>query len=151
MKRLVAAVLAVPALMLASAGAAEASALGYQVFRTKCVKIAGKDVCFPGGTLGHYIKGDKNVIVRQEASVDDNFGGGTSGGQFCNWRIDWAYLNTSNVEYSRSYGTTRFVCEGWSVIGRVDTVRRNLQYGKACAVLIAGGSEIARQCHYITA
>ncbi len=129
------------------------SALGYQVFGAQCVTIAGKKVCWPGATLGHYVAGSGKVITYQSAVVEDNWGGGTAGGNFCNWRIDWEYRDTNGAVYFTDWGPMHYTCEGlYYTIGRSDPKYRVVgKYGAVCAVLNTNGARVAAQCHFITA
>jgi hypothetical protein len=151
--KLAVAVPAALALLIPTAATSQASAVGYQVFGAQCATLAGKTLCFPGATLGHSITGSGKTITHQSASVDDNYGGGTAGGNFCNWRIDWEYRDTNNKVYYTDYGPMHYKCESlYYPIGRDDGTRRVVgQYGAACAVFWANGRRLATQCHHITA
>ncbi|MFC7221259.1 hypothetical protein ACFQLX_24300 [Streptomyces polyrhachis] len=144
------AVLAAMATATAFASPAEASAVGYAKVDKFCYETAGRSICLPSTTLGHFIKGDGRTITRQEASVQDTLGADTAGGKWCNWRIDWRYATTSGKTYRVSKGTMHHSCGAWRAIGRVDRGTRTLRhYGKACAVFWAASKVRAVQCHHI--
>ena len=128
------------------------SAFGCEPFGGFCVEVGGKKVCYPGATLCHTVRGNGKTITYQDASVDDNFGGGTAGGNFCNWRIDWEYRDTNGKVYFTDAGPMHYKCEGSAYpIGRVDKKRRVVgKYGSVCAVFHASGGRRAAQCHFIT-
>ncbi|MCS0634646.1 hypothetical protein NX801_03025 [Streptomyces sp. LP05-1] len=144
-------VLAAGGLIAMTAEPAAASAVGYAKVVGVCYEFRGQNVCAPVTTLGHYIQGSGKRITRQEASVQDVAGGDTAGGKWCNWRIDWRYVDSNGRAYQVSRGKAHYRCDWLGSIGRVDKTRRTLKhYGKACADFHAGGKKRASQCHYIT-
>lgn len=143
-------VLAAGAMLVGMTTSAQASAVGYEKVKGFCIQGDGKKVCIPTVTLGHFIKGKGRKVERQEASVQDVFGADTSGGEWCNWRIDFRYSDTNAKTYLIRKGRTHNSCQ-WSDVGRVDNTSHTLKhYGKACAALVIGGRDVAVQCHNIT-
>lgn len=148
--RTTASTFAAGALLLGTTPPAQASAVGYEKVKGFCIERDDRRLCIPTVTLGHYIKGKGRTIERQEASVQDVFGAETSGGEWCNWRIDFRYSDTDGKTYLIRKGKTHNTCQ-WSDVGRIDTTSHTLKhYGKACAALVVGGTDVAVQCHNIT-
>jgi uncharacterized membrane protein len=138
------------ATLLAAASPASASAVGYGKVGSFCYSVKGVNLCAPGATIGHFIQGRGRTITRQEASVQDVFGGDTGGGKWCNWRIDWRYADADGRTYLRSNGEMHYSCSFVTSVGRVDSSRRTLKhYGKACAEFFASGEKRGSQCHNI--
>jgi hypothetical protein len=128
------------------------TAIGYDVFGAFCYNFGSRNICVPGATLGHYIKGDGRRITVEEGSISDNISGSTAGGLYCNWRIAWKYYDTNNSLYQTVNGPLHTACEGLTgTLGRRDQSGRTLaHFGRACAVFIVNGTERARQCHSIS-
>ncbi|MFC8916223.1 hypothetical protein ACGF5F_12590 [Streptomyces sp. NPDC047821] len=143
--------LAAAGMVATTAEPAAASAVGYAKVSGFCYTVQGQDLCIPWTTLGHFVQGSGKRITRQEASIQDTAGLDSAGAAWCNWRIDWRYVNTNGRTYQVSRGATHHGCDGWHSIGRVDKKKRTLKhYGKACADFHVNGSKRATQCHYIT-
>ncbi|MQY15787.1 hypothetical protein SRB5_59780 [Streptomyces sp. RB5] len=135
---------------LTFASPADASAVGYAKVDKFCYEAGGHNLCLPTTTLGHFIRGSGRTITREEASVQDTFGGDTAGGKWCNWRIDWRYADTAGRTYRIVKGPMHHSCGGLTSIGRVDKRKKTLKhYGKACAAFYAGNQVRAVQCHNI--
>ena len=138
-------------LIAASAGTADASAVGYAKVSGFCFEAQGHEVCLPTITLGHFIKGDGRAVSRQEASVQDAVGADTTVLKSCNWRFDWRYSDTNGRTYLISKGTQHNSCAFGGSIGRIDKTKRTLKhYGKACVDFVINGKRRASQCHFIT-
>jgi hypothetical protein len=130
-----------------------ASAVGYAKMNAACVSVAGKNLCWPGGLLGHTIKGSGRTITNEEASVSDLAGADVVGGVYCNWRIDFDYYDTGGNLYLSRKGTQHSSCTAITdnPIGQRQTGDITLaHYGRACAQFGANGKVQAKQCHNIT-
>ncbi|MFF2508341.1 hypothetical protein ACFVTY_34005 [Streptomyces sp. NPDC058067] len=150
-RRTVTSGIAATLLVVCAAGTADASAVGYAKVSGFCFTAKDQQICLPTISLGHFIKGGGRTITRQEASVQDTLGADSTGLQWCNWRIDWRYADTSGRTYQVSRGATHPSCTWGGSIGRVDRSRRTLKhYGKACADFFVTGKRRATQCHYVT-
>ncbi|MBI4944138.1 MAG: hypothetical protein HY830_25640 [Actinobacteria bacterium] len=115
-----------------------------------CYSFKGVNICVPTTILVHVITGNGKKITNQEAEVQDVLGGGTAGGRFCNWRIDWKYCDTNGTNYLTSTGSTHTTCDTFNV-GRGSSADRTLaSYGRACAVFYVNGTQRGKQCHNIT-
>lgn len=126
------------------------SAAGASWMNPFCFSFGGQNICVPTTMLVHVITGNGRTITNQEAEIQDSVGGGTAGGQFCNWRFDWKYYDTNGRNYLTSLGTTHHSCNEAGV-GRGTSADRTLAYyGRACAVFYVNGTERGRQCHNIT-
>lgn len=146
--RLAVALAAVGALVLGSATAAHAGAIGSTPVRTFQYSLGGATVKIPTGCMfTHIIRGEGRRITYQNAGVDCAFVAALSTG-FCNWRIDFTYADTSNKIYRTSRGRTHSEC-------KIDPMRNNHpqtlpRYGRACAHLHVNGVRRVSQCHHIT-
>ncbi|MBQ1092468.1 hypothetical protein KBY47_25595 [Streptomyces sp. B93] len=131
-----------------AAGASYASATGTTPLGTFDYDVRGAVVRVPTGCfLTHTIKGSGKRINDQFAGVDCA-GLAATFTQFCNWRIDFSYADTSNKTYKTSRGATHNECIG-------DPLRKVApqtlpKYGKACAKFYVNGKLRGVQCHYIT-
>lgn len=129
---------------------ASATAVGYGKVGSFCFDVKGLQLCAPGATIGHVIKGSGRTITREEASVQDILGGDTGGGKWCNWHIDWRYSDADGKTYLIRPGSMHHSCTFMTAVGRVDDSRRTLKhYGKACADFFASGEKRGTQCHNI--
>lgn len=130
-----------------SAGATIQSAVGAAFFGAACFN----GVCWPGGQLGHIIRGSGYRVTYQEGYFTDLVGAETSGIRLCNWRIDFREYDRNNKVVSEKPGT---VNKGCTILanGRKNTVARTLPSStqQSCAELYTGGNRIARQCHWIS-
>lgn len=136
--------------LAAAVSPAVASAVGYGKVGSFCYEVRGVQLCAPAATIGHVVQGQGRVITREEASVQDVLGGDTGGGKWCNWRIDWRYVDTDGRVYQVSKGPTHNDCTWLTSVGRVDRTKRTLKhYGKACAAFFAGGRQRGAQCHNV--
>ena len=136
--------------LVSAASPASASAVGYGKIGSFCFDVKGVQVCAPAATIGHLIQGHGRKVTREEASVQDVFGGDTGGGKWCNWRIDWRYADVEGKTYLRNRGPVHNSCTFLTSVGRVDTSKRTLKhYGKACAEFFASGRKRGSQCHDI--
>ncbi|MFI2302808.1 hypothetical protein ACH5AL_28770 [Actinacidiphila glaucinigra] len=136
--------------LVAAASPASATAVGYGKVGSFCFDVKGVQLCAPGATIGHVIKGNGLSITREEASVQDIFGADSAGGKWCNWRIDWRYSDTDGKTYLIRRGPMHQSCTFMKSVGRVDDSRRTLKhYGKACADFFASGQKRGTQCHNI--
>ncbi|GAB6903789.1 hypothetical protein [Kineosporia succinea] len=130
-----------------------ASAVGYQWFGSACATVFGQKVCWPGGYLGHSIKGSKLKITREDANVEDLVGAGVVGGIYCNYQFTFSYYNTSGDLYRsrKSPMVSKCTSYGDSPIGHVFNKDITLAHaGRACARFIANGKTLATQCHNIS-
>ncbi|MFE0671923.1 hypothetical protein [Streptomyces sp. NPDC058867] len=146
--RLATALTAAAALLLASPTAAHAGAIGTTPVHTFQYSVGGATMRIPTGCVfTHVIRGSGKRITYQNAGVDCAFVAALSSG-FCNWRIDFTYVNTNNRTYRASRGKTHSEC-------KIDPMRTNHpqtlpRYGKACAHLYVTGVRRVSQCHHIT-
>lgn len=122
------------------------SATGAAFFGLACAK----SICWPGGTLMHIIRGKGRSITYQEGFFTDLVGAGTSGRQFCNWRIDFVDYNSSGKVNRRSRGP---IHRGCTILenGRKASADRTAAKStvKSCAELYSSDTRIVRQCHHI--
>ncbi len=127
---------------------------GVPVVRIACATVFGQKVCWPGGYLGHSIKGSKLKITREDANVEDLVGAGVVGGIYCNYQFTFSYYNTSGDLYRsrKSPMVSKCTSYGDSPIGHVffnkDITLAHA--GRACARFIANGKTLATQCHNIS-
>ncbi|MFJ4877893.1 hypothetical protein ACIP93_22135 [Streptomyces sp. NPDC088745] len=126
---------------------AEASAAGSTAVNTFTYTVGGAAVKVPTGCFfTHIIKGSGKRIEYQNAGVDCGFVAALGPG-FCNWRIDFTYVDTNNRTYKTSRGKTHPEC-------KIDPMRNNSpqtlpRYGKSCTHLYVNGVRRSSQCHYI--
>lgn len=90
----------------------------------------------------HVIRGKRRSITYQEGFFTDLVGAGTSGRQFCNWRIDFVDYNSSGKVNRRSRGPIHRGCtilengrkasaDRTAAKSTVKVVRGTLQFGHA--------------------
>jgi hypothetical protein len=123
-------------------------ALGFTTSFGAAPASATADGCQPwfggwgsdSGNLCHVIVGAGTHITYEEADFN-------AVGNKCNWRIDFAFRNMAGTWYYRDYGGTNYSCTRH---GARDTYHNwYAQHGIGCAILVANGKEVVRQCHSI--
>ncbi len=123
--------------------AVQASAMGVQPFNEGTLDTPWGSYDIPRGELDHGITGSG-------LNVESDSAGFTSVSPVCNWTIVYEHLDSEGDVY-RDQSTGLVSDCDTNVNARGVTWSEDAQPGKSCAVLLVGGSEIARQCHSITA
>ncbi|MFJ5657309.1 DNRLRE domain-containing protein [Streptomyces microflavus] len=126
------------------------SAIGSTALGVFEYTVGGYTMKIPSGCfLTHKITGKRRSITYQMASTDCV--GVAALASFCNWRMDFAYADTSNRTYKTLKGAVHVTCKrGGGTTRKIEKNRTLAHYGKACAKLYVNGSRRATQCHYIT-
>jgi hypothetical protein len=107
-------------------------------------------VPIPSGYLTHCTDGT-GLRIRSETALYTAAPSliGAVKGKACNWRIDFAYRDTSNRLYKTVKGKTHQACDFTAGV-RVDMKNKKFRAGTTCAVLWISGKKIGSQCHYLT-
>ncbi|MFF3012665.1 hypothetical protein [Streptomyces sp. NPDC057939] len=136
------------ALVVLPGSPAHAGAIGSTPVATFDHQIGGVTMKVPTGCMfTHIVSGDGKNITHQNAGVDCGFVGALNSG-FCNWRIDFTYVDTNNKTYRTSRGKTHTEC-------KINPMRDNApqtlpRYGRTCAYINVNNVRRAGQCHHIT-
>jgi hypothetical protein len=138
-------------LTVLAASPAYADAYGIVPVRTFDYTFGGVKVVVPTGFFfQHSIHGKDRTITSEQGDIVA-MGPAAAGSPFCNWRIDFQYLDTDGTVYQTDRGPISNTCGKYEINRLVSSVRTLPSYGKACAIFYVSGTERARQCHYIAA